>query len=284
MRATLIALTWPLGEGQDVARTTSTFREILRASAGLSFTIQRTSSISLREYPKVRMKVPGLLLVVVISTIATAQSRVPAYAPETTSLARTSINDADLTMLLTKIQQEAEGLNADVGKLRIERWKVDSSTKHQASENASSIQRNLTAALPDLINGVRVAPNSLTANFKLYRNLNALYDVLAGLGESTGAFGKREEYDTIGPHVSAFDDIRRSYGDYLQQMATTADNRLLAAQQLEAQAAAAAQQQPPKKIVVDDDQPTPPPKKKTAKKKPSPSASTASSSGISAPK
>jgi hypothetical protein len=229
------------------------------------------------------MKVCRLLLVLGICAVASAQSQVSAHSSPSNSLSSGSINDADPTMLLTKIQQEAEGLNTDVGKLRIEKWKVDSGTRQQASENASSIQRNITAALPELINGVKNAPQSLTANFKLYRNLNALYDVLAGLGESTGAFGKREEYDTIAPHVGAFDDMRRSYGDYVLQMASTADTRLLAAQQELARAAAAAQQ-PPKKIVVDDDQPTPLPKKKTAKKKSSPTTSSASSNAPSGPK
>ena len=228
------------------------------------------------------MKVCRLPLVLALCAAATAQSQVSPHASPANSLSSVSINDADPAMLLTKIQQEAEGLNADVGKLRIEKWKVDSGTRQQASENASSIQRNISAALPELINSVRNAPQSLTANFKLYRNLNALYDVLAGLGESTGAFGKREEYDTIAPHVNAFDEIRRSYGDYLQQMASTADNRMLSAQQELARAAAAAQQ-PPKKIVVDDDQPTPP-KKKTAKKKASAATSSASSNPPSAPK
>ena len=74
---------------------------------------------------------------------------------------------------------------------------MDSSTKHQASENIGSIQRNVTAALPALIAAVHTAPQSLAANFKLYRNLNALYDVVASVSESAGAFGKREEYDLM---------------------------------------------------------------------------------------
>ena len=92
--------------------------------------------------------------------------------------------------MLQRIEQETGGLNADVGKLRVEKWKIDSATKHQASENIGSIQRNITGALPGLIAAVRVAPQSLAANFKLYRNLNALYDVVASISESAGAFGE----------------------------------------------------------------------------------------------
>ena len=197
-------------------------------------------------------------------------------------------NPGDLSSMLQSIELETSGLNADVGKLRVEKWKVDASTKHQASENIGSIQRNITGALPGLITAVRTAPQSLAANFKLYRNLNALYDVVASVSESAGAFGKREEYDLLAPHAQALDAGRRNYGEYLQQMTATADDRIATAEREKAAALAAAQQQqaPPKKVIVDDNEPAPPPKKKKPAKKSAPpaSAATGSSNGTSTPK
>jgi hypothetical protein len=173
-------------------------------------------------------------------------------------------SNIDPIMLVTKIEQEANGLDGDVAKLRIERWKTDSNSKQQASDDARSIQRNISSALPELVTAVRTNPQSLAANFKLYRNVNALYDVLSRLAESTGAFGKREEYETIAPHVAAIDDARRSFGEYVQQLSTDADARLAAAARAAAQAAA----QPPRKVIVDDAEPEPKPvKKKRAPKK-----------------
>jgi hypothetical protein len=183
--------------------------------------------------------------------------------------------------MLQRIEQETGGLNSDVGKLRVERWKIDSATKHQTSENIGSIQRNITAALPALITAVRTSPQSLAANFKLYRNLNALYDVVASVSESAGAFGRREEYDLMSPHAAALDEDRRNYGEYLQQMTATADDRLAAAERAQAAAVAAQQQAPPKKIIVDDNEPVAPPKKKKAAKK---TTGTSSATGTSAPK
>jgi hypothetical protein len=183
----------------------------------------------------------------------------------------------DVSGLLNRIEQETQGLSADVGKLRIDKWKTDSASKAQATENATSIQRNISNALPGLISAVRSAPQSLAANFKLYRNLNALYEVVSSLAESAGAFGKREEYELIGPHVGAIDDDRRGYGDYLAQMTASADGRIAAAEQ----AARAAAQQPPKKIVIDDNEPAPAPVKKKPRKK---AATGSSSSAASTPK
>jgi hypothetical protein len=219
---------------------------------------------------------PRLFVIIGLSALALAQVNSPSQPATTSSLAA----PVDVRPLLSRIQQETQGLNADVGKLRVEKWKADSSAKQQASQNVASIQRNVTAALPELVNSVSSAPQSLAANFKVYRNLNALYDVVSSLAESTGAFGKREEYDSLAPHVSALDDLRRSYADSLQQMAANADTTIVAAQRAQAAAAAAAQPAP-KKIIVDDSAPTPPAKKKKATTKKSTASS--SSSGTSTP-
>ncbi len=209
-----------------------------------------------------------LLLIATITPLSQAQTQSsPAPAP-----AAPVQNLADPEALLSRIQQETRGLGADLGKLRIDKWKVDSATKSQATDNVESIQRNITNALPGLISAVRSAPQSIGANFKLYRNINALYDVLANLTESAGAFGKREEYEIIAPHAAAIDDDRRAYGDFLAQMTALADSRIAAYQQAAAQAAVA---QPPKKIVVDDSEPAPPSKKKSSRKKSTTSSSKA---------
>jgi hypothetical protein len=186
-----------------------------------------------------------------------------------------AVSSIDLGMLLAKIEQDTQTLNAEVGRLRIDKWKTDSGTKQQETDNAASIQRNITAALPDLIAAVRNQPQSLAANFKLYRNLSALHDVLAGLGESTGAFGKKEEYESLAPEITSLDQSRRNYGDYLEQLATNGDARLAAAARQAAAVQAA--QPPPKKIIVDDTETAPKPAaKKRAKKKPSTSSTTTS--------
>ena len=216
------------------------------------------------------MKLPRLLLLLGLSAAVVAQNQ---SAPARQSSAFSTSNSEGVSNLLARIEQEAQALNMDVGRLHVEKWKADSSAKQHANENVASIQRNVTAALPGLVAATRSAPDSLAANFKLYRNLNALYDVVASVGESAGAFGKREEYEAIVPHATALDDLRRDYANALQQMAATADSRLVAAQQAQA---AAAKSAPPKKIVVDDTEPAAAPKKKKPKKPIASNSSTAS--------
>ena len=72
---------------------------------------------------------------------------------------------------LDRLQAAASQTAIDIGHLRIDKWKADGESKQQAQSNADSIQRNLTSALPELIDAARAAPQDLTAEFKLYRNL-----------------------------------------------------------------------------------------------------------------
>ena len=68
-------------------------------------------------------------------------------------------NAGDLAGLLSKIDQTAQAASMDVARLRIERWKADSSDKQQAQANADSVQRNMTAALPGMTSAVRTSPS-----------------------------------------------------------------------------------------------------------------------------
>src|SRR5436190_22424255 len=103
----------------------------------------------------------------------------------------------DVQNTISKVEQTAQAAALDIAKLRIEKWKMDSKDKQQVQSDADSVQRNLTAALPTLTAGVRSAPQDVAANFKLYRNLNALYDVMKSLTESAGAFGPKQDFESL---------------------------------------------------------------------------------------
>jgi hypothetical protein len=177
---------------------------------------------------------------------------------------------------LDRLQAAASQANSDLAYMHIQKWKADGTTKQQAQANAESIQRNLTSALPALIAGVRTAPQDLSAQFKLYRNLNALYDVFASLTESAGAFGAKSDYEALAQQLAVFDSVRRSLGDSLENLTSSTQTELnqlrTEVQSLQQRAAAAAT--PPKKVVVDDNEPV----KKTTKKKKSTQSTTQGSS------
>ena len=88
-----------------------------------------------------------------------------------------------LNGLLAQLEATSKSTQADLVKLRIEHWKTDGSYKKQALGNVDSIQRNLQGALPEMIGQVAHRAGRPAGDFKLYRNLDALYDVLGSVVE-----------------------------------------------------------------------------------------------------
>src|SRR5713226_5332289 len=169
-----------------------------------------------------------------------------------------------LNTLLSQLEEASQAAQSDLAKMRIEKWKTDSGSKRQAEGNAESIQRNLQTALPEIIAELRASPENLTSTFKLYRNLDALYDVFESVAESAGAFGSKVEFQSLENDVSAFEKARRAVAERMEALAGAKEvevTRLRAALQ---NAQANTPSQPPKKIVVDDTAPA----KKPLKKKP----------------
>ena len=122
---------------------------------------------------------------------------------------------------------------------------------------------------------LRYAGNANDANdwfqegfFKLYRNLDALYSVLGGVVESAGAFGPKDDFQSVSNDLSSFESARKQLAERLENLAGSKEQEILRLRTDLKTAQAAIPVTPPKKIVVDDSEPQP--KKPPVKKKPAP--------------
>jgi hypothetical protein len=169
----------------------------------------------------------------------------------------------ELNNILGQLRQTAQNMQADLGKMRIEKWRADSSNKRQTQTNVDSIQRNLQAALPEIMKQLDAAPEDLAASFKLYRNLDALYDVFSSVVESAGAFGSKDEFQSLSNDVSGLESVRRAFGERMQNLAGAKENELMRLRSEVKRMLAATPPPAPKKVLVDDTEPA----KRPAKKK-----------------
>ncbi len=194
--------------------------------------------------------------------VATAQVA-PAPPASTTPVPYASVSQ--LNLLLSQLEQVSQTTQVDLAKLRVEKWKTDSNTKRGTQADVESLMRNLQMALPEIIAEVKASPENIAATFKLYHNLDALYDVFGPVVESAGAFGSRDEFQSVQNDLSALERSRRELAERMETLATAKEGELtqLRTQVRDLQAAAAPPAAPPKKVVVDD---TEPPKKTTKKK------------------
>jgi len=198
-----------------------------------------------------------------LMSAATAQvASSPAPAASAPPVPYASVSQ--LNLLLSQLEQVAQATQADLGKLRIEKWKTDSNTKRSTEADVESLQRNLQMALPEIIGQLRASPENIAATFKLYRNLDALYDVFGPVVESAGAFGSKDEFQSVQNDLSSLERLRRALAERMEALAGAKEGELaqLRTQVRDLKAAAT----PPaslKKVVVDDTEPP----KKTVKKK-----------------
>jgi len=155
--------------------------------------------------------------------------------------------------------------------LRIEKWKTDSKTKRQTQSDSESILRNLQNALPSILAELKNSPENLALTFKTYRNLDALYDVMNSVVESAGAFGSKEEFQSLNNDLGGVEGSRRGFADRMDKLANAKENEI--GQLRTALQAARAAAAPPKKVVVDDTEPAQQ-KKAPPKKKPVPKPKT----------
>jgi hypothetical protein len=171
----------------------------------------------------------------------------------------------NLNAVLLQVQQSTNSASVDIGKLRVDRWKTDPDQKQQLQHIGESLQKSIANAVPALVTNVQSSKGSVSATFKLYHNLNVIYENLNYLADVAGGLGKKEEFDPLAADCAALETARQSLSIYISESA----GRLEAASRQAAVNAAVQTQVPGKKVVVinEDEQPAKKPVKPAAKKK-----------------
>src|SRR6266850_1159993 len=200
---------------------------------------------------------PRFLLLLLLLTPAMAQNQ-PAVSPP---VSYSSISQ--LNQMLSQLEQTSQQTQLDMAKLRVEKWKTDSNNKRQMQGNVESLERNLQSALPEMIGQLRMSPENLSSTFRVYRNLTALYDVFAAVAESAGAFGSKDEFQSLENDLTMLERSRRAFADRMETLAGAKEVELTRLRTALQTGQGGANPQQPKKVVVDDNEPP----KKPAKKK-----------------
>jgi hypothetical protein len=199
----------------------------------------------------------------------------------------------DLNSALISLDRVSQATQSDIANMRVESWKSGwkpgflkgNSHQAEAQQAATSLQRNLRYALPELIHNVQSSRGSLSTTFKLYDDVSLLCEAVDSLINASEASGKKNEAAPLLDDYTALAKVRRSLSAYIQQASAQWENHgkapsvALSAPPVQPaprtqQRAAASQPAPAtqvvddqgvKKIIVDD---TIPEKKTPPKKKP----------------
>jgi len=173
----------------------------------------------------------------------------------------------DLNATLAELQRISSATTSDIGNLRIDKWgagwKIWKGRGGQKKEDmehvAATLQKNLTDAIPSLSKDVQAAHGSISTTFKLYRDVDVVYNYLGRLSEAAEANGKKEEYGPLSDDVAAMETVRAKLSAYIEQASASMESTGKLPT-MTSPAAATARGPLPKKIIVDD--PAAPKKKK----------------------
>jgi hypothetical protein len=201
-------------------------------------------------------------------TAALGQSGPAASAAPATMQSSEPVSYASVTQLngmLAQLEASSKNTQADLVKMRVEHWKTSTASKKETLTKVDSIQRNLQGTLPEVIAQLRAAPEDLPTTFRLYRILEALCDVVGSVAEDTGAFGSKDELQSLSTDLNGFDGTRKLLAQRMENLSAAKEAEIVRLRTDLKTAQAAVPAVPPKKIVVDDNEP---PKKPAVKKKP----------------
>jgi hypothetical protein len=167
-------------------------------------------------------------------------------------------------------------LRSTIAGLHIAKWKAPGPVKDEAQGNAGSIDRDLQGTLPALIAQADAAPQSVADSFAVYRNLDALYDVLLRVSGTADLAAPDDEAANLTHSLMTLEAARRALADSILSASHAEESALQQArQQLMVQRAPAPP--PPATVTVVSDGPesaTPAHKKPKPKPKTAPPATT----------
>ena len=156
-----------------------------------------------------------------------------------------------------------------IGSLSIAHWKASAATRSAVQQDVASMQRDLIITLPGLMSQAEAGgPAVLSPSFAVFRNLDALYDVLLRVTETAALAGPGPDAGSLEDARAGLEDGRAKLGAWLLQSIGAQDAQIA---RLQAPASHPAPAPPgPTKIVVDDGPDAPKPHKKKPPATPAP--------------
>ena len=171
------------------------------------------------------------------------------------------------------LQPTLNELRSTIAGLRIAKWKAPGPVKEEAQGNAGSIDRDLQNTLPGLISQADTPPQSVANSFAVYRNLDALYEVLLRVSGTAELAAPDDEAANVAHSLLTLDAARRALGDSIAASSRAEEAAL--AQKASQPTPATAPASPPQTTVVADGPGTPPAHRKPkVKPKPAPPPAT----------
>jgi len=171
---------------------------------------------------------PTSLLVLILSApLLPLSAQAPADSPPATppSAATTT---APPTALSTILGPALESLKQTLATLRPDKWKAPGTVTAEQVADIASIQRDLDTTLPPLLSAADASPGSVPTLLPAYRNVEALYDVVVRVAQTSILAAPAPQSAALQQTVASLQQGRRAIGDQMQSAAQSQDRQLIA--------------------------------------------------------
>ena len=114
-----------------------------------------------------------------------------------------------------------------IASLSVSRWKAPAETRAAVQQDIGSMQRDLNATLPGLMAQAEANPAALSPAFAVFRNLDALYDVLLRVTETAALAGSGSDAGSLEDARAGLEDGRGKLGTWLLQSISAQDAQVV---------------------------------------------------------
>lgn len=111
--------------------------------------------------------------------------------------------------------------------LNISKWKISRGVRETTQADVESIQRDLGSTLPGLMAQADAAPNSIPPSFAVYRNLDALYDVLLRVSQTADLAAPSREAAAVAASLKRLEAARSALGDSILNISRHHEARII---------------------------------------------------------
>lgn len=194
-----------------------------------------------------RIALAAILLPALRALPSAAQAAPAPAVPQARSQAANALTDSlqQLSTTLVRLQATLSGMTAS-------RWKAPGDVRQTTQADMNSMQRDLSDTLPPLVAQAKANPAQLAPVFSVFRNVDALYDVLLRVSETAQLAGATNDGRSLEEQRAALESSRRQLGVALLASAQAQDTEVV---QLRTAARVPAVAAPAAKTVVDDGPP-----------------------------
>jgi hypothetical protein len=124
------------------------------------------------------------------------------------------------------LQPSLDVLKQALSQMSIDKWKASTAIRTEADGNLRSIQRDVQTTLPSLLAAADAAPDSVAKTLPVFRNIDALYDVMLRLDAAGRLSAPKDQISALDQALAGLSDVRRTLGDQVQANAETQETRV----------------------------------------------------------